>query len=320
MASVGVRVRGKGAVGGLVVTHAVLIVAGAIMFAPYVLQILTSLKTYEETLLIPPTLFPAVPHWGNYFSVSYKDFPILTELFNSVVVSLARVAGQLLFASMAAYAFARLRFPFKRALFALFISVLMVPSQLFLIPQYQVMQKLNLLDTLPALFLPGMFSAFGVFLLRQFFMSLPKELDEAAPPRRRQYLADLLLHPAAAAQARVDRAGALDPGVQLERPAVAAGGQLDPGAIARVGGAGEPSGAVCHAIRIDHGRRGDRVRADRRSLPALAEAIHSRLRDKRSEVDRMRRRAGNKKPVQICDLNGLKFGLRGHAASVVFPR
>ncbi len=180
MASVGVRVRGKGAVGGLVVTHAVLIVAGAIMFAPYVLQILTSLKTYEETLLIPPTLFPAVPHWGNYFSVSYKDFPILTELFNSVVVSLARVAGQLLFASMAAYAFARLRFPFKRALFALFISVLMVPSQLFLIPQYQVMQKLNLLDTLPALFLPGMFSAFGVFLLRQFFMSLPKELDEAA--------------------------------------------------------------------------------------------------------------------------------------------
>ena len=178
MDSVGVR--GRGALGGLIAIYAVLIVGGAIMFAPYVLEILTSLKSYEETLLVPPTIFPAVPQWANYISVSYQDFPILTELFNSVVVSAARVAGQLLFASMAAYAFARLRFPFKRVLFALFISVLMVPTQLFLIPQYQIMQKLDLLDSLPALFLPGMFSAFGVFLLRQFFMSLPKELDEAA--------------------------------------------------------------------------------------------------------------------------------------------
>ena len=178
MDSVGVR--GKRAIGSLAVIYVVLIVAGAVMFAPYVLEILTSLKTYEETQLIPPVIVPAVPQWANYVSVSYQDFPILIELLNSVVASAARVAGQLLLASMAAYAFARLRFPFKRTLFALFISVLMVPTQLFLIPQYQIMQKLGLLDTLPALFLPGMFSAFGVFLLRQFFMSLPKELDEAA--------------------------------------------------------------------------------------------------------------------------------------------
>lgn len=166
--------------GGLALTYAVLLGSGALMLAPYLLEILTSLKTYEETMLIPPTIAPEVPQWANYLSVSYKDFPILIQLGNSVLVSAARVAGQLLFASMAAFAFSRLQFPFRNVLFALFISVLMVPSQLFLIPQYQVMQSAGLLDTLPALFLPGMFSAFGVFLLRQFFLSLPIELDEAA--------------------------------------------------------------------------------------------------------------------------------------------
>jgi len=150
------------------------------MFAPYVLEVLTSLKTYEETMLIPPTIGPTVPQWGNYLGVSFHDFPMLTQMLNSIIVSGMRVAGQLLFASMAAFAFARLNFPFKRTLFATFLSVLMVPTQLFLIPQYQIMLKLGWLDSLPALFVPGMFSAFGVFLLRQFFMSLPRELDEAA--------------------------------------------------------------------------------------------------------------------------------------------
>jgi multiple sugar transport system permease protein len=165
---------------GLILVYGLLIAASAVMFAPYVLEVLTSLKTYAETQLIPPTIAPSVPQWGNYISVSYKDFPILTQLANSAIVSALRVIGQLLFASMAAYAFARLNFPLKRTLFAIFLSVLMVPSQLFLIPQYQIMQKLGWLDSLPALFVPGMFSAFGVFLLRQFFLSLPRELDEAA--------------------------------------------------------------------------------------------------------------------------------------------
>jgi multiple sugar transport system permease protein len=81
---------------------------------------------------------------------------------------------------MAAYAFARLDFPFKNVLFILLLSVLMVPGQVFLIPQYLIVQKLGLLDSIPALFLPGLFSAFGTFLLRQFFMSIPEEIEEAA--------------------------------------------------------------------------------------------------------------------------------------------
>ncbi|MEO6012825.1 MAG: carbohydrate ABC transporter permease [Devosia sp.] len=160
--------------------YVALVVASAAMFAPYVLEVLTSLKTYEETMMMPPSIAPAVPQWGNYLGVSFFGFPMVTQMLNSIIVCAMRVAGQLLFASMAAYAFARLEFPFRRTLFAIFLSVLMVPSQLFLIPQYEIMLKLGLLDTLPALFIPGMFSAFGVFLLRQFFMSLPRDLDEAA--------------------------------------------------------------------------------------------------------------------------------------------
>lgn len=163
-----------------ILVYATLVIGAVLMILPYVFEVLTSLKTYEETTSLPPTLFPAVPQWQNYVTVSTSTFPIFIQLGNSIVVTAARVAGQLLFASLAAYAFARLSFPFKRTLFAMLLSVLMVPSQLFLIPQYQIMQAVGWLDTLQALATPGMFSAFGVFLLRQFFLGIPKEIDEAA--------------------------------------------------------------------------------------------------------------------------------------------
>jgi len=165
---------------GLRATHLILILAAAMMFAPYIIQVLTSLKTYQETIQVPPVILPAVPQWSNYAEIFSASFPIGIQLLNTTIVGIARASGQLLFGSMAAYAFARLEFPFKRTLFAVFLSVLMVPGQLFLIPQYQIMQSLGWLDTIQALFVPGLFSAFGVFLLRQFFMTLPPELDEAA--------------------------------------------------------------------------------------------------------------------------------------------
>lgn len=165
---------------GLVLTHGILILLGALMAAPYAVELLTSLKTYQETVQVPPVIVPAAPQWGNYVSVFSETFPIGIQLANTAIAAVARAAGQILVGSMAAFAFARLEFRFRGPLFALFLSVLMVPSQLFLIPQYQVMQTLGWLDSIPALFVPGIFSAFGVFLLRQFFMTLPKELDEAA--------------------------------------------------------------------------------------------------------------------------------------------
>lgn len=151
-----------------------------IMIFPYIYEVLTSLKTYAETIAFPPPFFPARPQWGNYLNVLFTPAPLLRQIVNSVIVTAIRVVGQVLISAMAAYAVARLRFPFRRVVFMIFLSPLVVPSELFLLPQYQIMQALGLLDTLRALFLPGLFSAFGVFLLRQFFLSIPREVEEAA--------------------------------------------------------------------------------------------------------------------------------------------
>jgi multiple sugar transport system permease protein len=159
--------------------HAFLIGAAVLLAGPFVWEVLTSFKSLPESIAVPPTLLSSSWHWTNYSSV-FQGIPFGSMLLNSVLNTLARTLAQLLFCSMAAYAFACLRFPGRNVLFALFLSVLLVPSQLLVIPQYQIIESLHLLNTVPALFLPGMFSAFGTFLLRQFFLALPPELQEAA--------------------------------------------------------------------------------------------------------------------------------------------
>ncbi|WP_305787567.1 carbohydrate ABC transporter permease [Symbioplanes lichenis] len=158
--------------------HAVLIVASVLMVTPFVWQIVTSLKTLSSATSVPPTLLPE-GHWANYGRV-FDLLPFGTQFLNTLITALARTVGQVFLCSMAAYAFARLRFPGRNFLFGLFLSVLMVPPQLFIIPQYEIMSDLGWLNSLPALIVPGLFSAFGVFLLRQFFLGLPVELEEAA--------------------------------------------------------------------------------------------------------------------------------------------
>jgi multiple sugar transport system permease protein len=158
----------------------VFLVAGALILAgPFVWEILTSFKSLTEIAQIPPTLLPSRWRFGNYEDV-FRGLPFSTMFVNSVINAVARTAAQLLLCSMAAFAFARINFPGRKVLFGIFLSVLLVPAQLLVIPQYQIIQGMHLLNTLPALFLPGMFSAFGTFLLRQFFLSLPAELEEAA--------------------------------------------------------------------------------------------------------------------------------------------
>ena len=128
---------------------------------------------------IPPTIFPK-----KFITVAYtqivSSLPFARIYFNTILSTVITVVAQLLFCAMAGYAFARIKFPFKNALFILLLSVLMVPGQIFLIPQYLIIQKMGLLDSIPALFIPNLFSAFGTFLMRQFFLSLPEELEEAA--------------------------------------------------------------------------------------------------------------------------------------------
>jgi multiple sugar transport system permease protein len=164
---------------GSIGAHGFLVIASVLLAGPFLWELLTSFKSLTESVAVPPTWLPSSWHLSNYTNV-FQAVPFGTELLNSVVNVLARTAAQLLFCSMAAYAFAWLKFRGRNVVFALFLSVLLVPSQLLVIPQYQIMQDLHLLNTIPALFLPGMFSAFGTFLLRQFFLSLPRELHEAA--------------------------------------------------------------------------------------------------------------------------------------------
>lgn len=159
--------------------HFILIVGSLVMVLPFLWMILTSLKTYAESIKVPPVLIPEDFQWGNYKEV-FGLLPFLKFMYNTVIITVLRTVGQLFLCSLAAYAFARIEFPGRNVLFMLALTVLMVPGQVFLLPQYMIMVKLGWLNTLQAVIVPGLFSAFGTFLLRQFFMGLPKELEEAA--------------------------------------------------------------------------------------------------------------------------------------------
>ncbi|MSS77460.1 carbohydrate ABC transporter permease [Anaerococcus sp. WCA-380-WT-2B] len=159
--------------------HVVLLIGIVFTVLPFLWMILTSLKTLSESMQIPPKIFPSSPQISNFSeSLSKLNFPVLFK--NTVLYAVITTIGQVTMCTMAGYAFARIDFPFKNAIFILIMSILMVPSQIFLVPQFQIMNKLRLLNTITALVLPSMFSAFGTFLMRQFFSQIPKELEEAA--------------------------------------------------------------------------------------------------------------------------------------------
>lgn len=161
------------------VTHAILLALGALVLLPFAWQALTAFKSLPESVRVPPGLFPGAWRIGNFGRV-FETVPFGSMFVNSALMTIGRTLGQLAFCSMAGYAFARLEFRGRNLIFMAFLSVLMVPSQLFLLPQYEIMQKLGWLNTVQALIVPGMFSAFGCFLMRQFFLSLPRDLEEAA--------------------------------------------------------------------------------------------------------------------------------------------
>lgn len=162
-----------------ILSHAVLVFGAFLSVVPFVWMLLTSIKTLGEATRIPPVIFPAHPQWSNY-QAAMATLPFFTFYANTILMAVGRTLGQLLFCSLAAYAFARIQFPGRNILFMLILSALMIPSYLLLLPQYIIMQKLGWLNSLQALIVPGLFSAFGTFLLRQYFQSIPRELDEAA--------------------------------------------------------------------------------------------------------------------------------------------
>lgn len=159
--------------------HLILIAGIGITVLPFLWMLCTSFKTKGEAMAIPPTILPERFVTEAYSSV-VTALPFGRIYMNTILSTVITVAGQVAICTLAAYSFARIKFPGRDVLFLLLLSVLMVPGQIFLVPQYLIVQKLGLLDTLFALFLPNLFSAFGTFLMRQFFLSIPNELEEAA--------------------------------------------------------------------------------------------------------------------------------------------
>ena len=169
-----------------VITYAALIIGALIMIFPFVWMILTSLKTVAESNATPPVIFPREGlQWKNFVEAT-TGLPFLKLYLNTALMVFFRVICAVAFSSMAGYAFAQLEFRGKKLLFGIVLVQMSLPSQIFIIPQYQMVAKLGQAvpflgaNTIFALVFPGIVSAFGVFFLRQTYMGIPKEVGEAA--------------------------------------------------------------------------------------------------------------------------------------------
>lgn len=160
--------------------HIALIIAALLMVFPFIWTISSSLKSVSQIFIIPPEFIPTPFVWSNYVD-SFNAMPFGRAYWNSFYITVLIVGIQLITASMAAYAFAKIRFRGVDFLFIFFLATMMIPKQVTMIPLYMIMSKIGWLDTHLALIVPGaLFNAFSVFLLRQFVMGIPKELEEAA--------------------------------------------------------------------------------------------------------------------------------------------
>ena len=159
--------------------YAALIAGSITMIFPFVWMLLTSFKTQAESMAIPPQILPAQWNFDN-FAKALESLPFWNLYVNTFLLIFFRVICAVVFSSMAGYAFAKLEFPCKNLLFGLVLMQMMLPSQIFIIPQYQMLAKMGMTNTIFALVFPGLVSAFGTFFLRQAYMGLPNELAEAA--------------------------------------------------------------------------------------------------------------------------------------------
>lgn len=164
---------------GDILLHVALLTGSVIMLLPFVWMLSTSLKEPSEIFTFPPIWIPSHLVWENYVK-TVSVMPFGRFYLNSLIVAASITVLQLLTSSLAAFAFARLRFPGRGALFLLYLATLMIPFHVMLIPNFILMRFLGWFDTYAALIFPPAFSAFSTFLLRQYYLSLPGELDEAA--------------------------------------------------------------------------------------------------------------------------------------------
>lgn len=162
-------------------SYAALIALAVFLMAPFVWMVLVSLQPNRAPIPELSELWPKEAHWENYSTVvGQEEVPVGRFFLNSVVVAVGVVLGQLFVCSLAAYGFARLRFKGRDTLFVVFLLSMMFAGPVTQIPVYLMVRSFGWLDTYWALIVPGVSSAFSIFLLRQFFMQIPLELDEAA--------------------------------------------------------------------------------------------------------------------------------------------
>jgi multiple sugar transport system permease protein len=162
-----------------IITYAALIFGSIIMIFPFVWMILTSFKTVSESMRVPPSILPDKIIFSNFVE-AIESLPFVNMYINTGLMILFRVLFAVAFSSMAGYAFAKLQFKGKNILFGIVVMQMMLPSQIFIIPQYQMVAKLGMANTVFALVFPGLVSAFGTFFLRQAYMGIPNEIGEAA--------------------------------------------------------------------------------------------------------------------------------------------
>ncbi|TKJ47533.1 sugar ABC transporter permease [Candidatus Aerophobetes bacterium Ae_b3a] len=149
------------------------------MIAPFIWMLSTSLKSLNEVFVFPPTLFGESLRWNNYLQISDR-FPFSIFFLNSMKIAVLVTAGQLFTCSLGGYSFARLKFPGRDIIFLLYLATLMIPYFVIVIPIFIMMRSFGWVDTHYALIVPGLFSAFGTFLMKQFFLTIPRELEDAA--------------------------------------------------------------------------------------------------------------------------------------------
>ena len=167
------------------IVYSLLVILAILFLVPFYWMVNTALKPVDQVFDLPPTWFPNPIRWANFFDALASPYearpPVYIYAINTTIITISSTIGTTLSSALVAYAFARLEFPGKNVLFLGVLSTLMIPFAVVMVPQFIIFKQLNWLDTLWPLTIPHWFgSAWNIFLLRQFFMTIPKEYDEAA--------------------------------------------------------------------------------------------------------------------------------------------
>jgi multiple sugar transport system permease protein len=159
--------------------HIVLLLLTAFMIIPFLWIFSTSLRLPKDSFSLPPAILPTAFNWSNYIEV-FDTVPFLSFILNSLKIALIVVVGHIFISSMAAFSFSRIKFPGRDLIFIFFLSGLMIPSQVTIIPQFIFLSKMGLIDSHWAIILPSLINPLGIFLIRQMMMTIPYSYDEAA--------------------------------------------------------------------------------------------------------------------------------------------